>query len=271
MMTAWVFDVDGVITNIEQEKITEPIILEFLIKTLEKGEPIALNTGRGMDWVEEIVLNPLKSKISNQEILHNFFVVAESGGIRATFDRNGSLKVLFNDSFKIPPELDRKVRKLVAEKYSRSMRYEDKKTMSTTKIKEGTSFEKFHEDQKMITKDLQEIIDSSQLKDRLKVDTSTIGTNIMFRSLGKDRGAEIILEWLSERKIKPQRFVAFGDSFKSDVPMAEELHSQGFSVDFVYVGEENIDTSKYPFTIKQTQAKFGKGTLEFLKGLTFSS
>lgn len=262
-----VMDADGVITDIEQEKVTEPTILESIIKILEKGEPVALNTGRGIDWVENTVLNPLKARISNQEILQNLFVVAESGGISGSFDKEGSLSISIDESLKMPIDLDQKVRELVEEKYSQSMRYEDKKTMITTKIQEGTSIGEFHKDQQEIAKDLQKLIDSYGFTDKFKVDVSTIGTNIMHKTTGKDKGVELILNWLLERGIKPQRFIALGDSFRSDIPMAQELHSQGLTVEFVYVGKRNIDTSQYPFPIKQTQNKFEKGTLEFLQSL----
>lgn len=227
---AWIFDVDGVITNIEKEEITEPLILDYLVQILEKGEPVALNTGRGLDWVESTVLNPLKAKISNQEILQNLFVVAESGGIQAIFNEDGSIDPQIDDSLKMPTVLDQKVRDLLQEKYSQSMRYEDKKTMITTKIKEGTSVEEFNKDQQEITKDLQKFIDSYGFTDKFKVDVSTIGTNIMHKTTGKDKGAELILEWISKRKIKPQRFIAFGDSIP-DIPMAEKINEAGHPVE----------------------------------------
>lgn len=269
--TAWVFDIDGVITNIKKEIITEPLILNLIIKILEKGEPVAFNTGRGIDWTQTTTLNPLVNKISNKHLLKNLFTSAESGGVSAIFAENGSLDIKIDESLKMPNDLDQKVRELVNEKYSKTMRYEDKKTMSTTKIKEGTSIEDYHKDQKEIAKDLQKIIDSSKSPVQLKVDVSTIGTAIMYETAGKDKGVELILEWLSDREIQPQKFITFGDSISSDILMAQEIYSQGFSVEFVYVGEENIDTSNYPFPIKQTKNKFEKGTLEFLESLRYNT
>ena len=266
MNTVWVFDVDGVIVNIEKEIITEPFILNSIIKILEKGEVVALNTGRGIDWTLETVLNPLKSKITNPAILKNLFISSESGGITATFDKNGSLQVTTDDSLKIPRDLDKKVRELVTRKYSKSMRYENKKTMSTTKIKEGTSIEKFQEDQETMIGDLQRIINSSNLRGRLKVDISTIGTNIMYKRTGKDLGIELILKWLKDMGIKPEKFIAFGDS-ASDIPMAEKLYENGCDLKFVFVGGKNKIQRKAPYKIHTTESLFDKGTVEFLKSL----
>ena len=261
--TAWIFDVDGVITDIEKEEITEPLILGHLVQILERGEPIAFNTGRGIDWVESTVLNPLKAKISNQEILQNLFVVAESGGIQAIFNEDGSMNLQIDDSLKMPTVLDQKVLDLLQEKYSQSMRYEAKKTMITTKIKEGTSVEEFHKDQQEIAKDLQRLIDSYGFTDKFKVDISTIGTNIMHKTTGKDKGSELILEWISKRKIKPQRFIAFGDSIP-DIPMAEKINEAGHPVELVYVGKNKLPKDNYPFKITRTQNSYDKGAVEFL-------
>lgn len=260
----WVFDVDGIITDIGREKVTEPYILDFIIKILEKGESVAFNTGRGIDWVKNTVLIPLKDKIIHPNILSNLFVVAEGGGIKAVFNQDESLNIDIDKSLKMPADLDQEVKKLVKKKYSQTMRYESKKTMITTKIKEGTPIEKYREDQSRIAEDLQRLINAFGADREMKVDLSTIGANIMYKNTGKNRGIELILEWLLERNINPQKYIAFGDSFESDIAMAQELHSRGLPVEFIYVGEENIDISKYPFPIKITQNKFEKGTLEYL-------
>lgn len=265
---AWIFDVDGVITDIEKEKITTPLILDSLVKILERGEPVAFNTGRGMDWVTNTVLVPLKSEISNQEILQNLFVVAESGGVSGTFDKERSLNVNIDESLKVPPALDQDVKDLVQKKYSQSMRYEDKKTMITTKILEGYPVNDYHIHQQKIISNLQKLIDSYDLADQLKVDESTIGTNIMYKTAGKDRGVELILEWLSRRKIRPQKFIVFGDS-SSDIPMAKKLNENNYNVELVYVGKNKLPKDNYPFKIIRTQNPYTNGTVEFLKTLSF--
>lgn len=267
MNTAWIFDVDGTVTNLEKEVVTEPQILDIIIKILKKDEPVAINTGRGINWVQETVLIPLENKAANRNILRNLFIVAESGGITAVFNQKGSLRIKINKSLKMPHDLDQKVRKLVQTKYSKTMRYESKKTMITTKIKEGTLVAEYSKGQLMLVKDLQKLIYISAKRDELMIDTSTIGTSVMHVTAGKDKGVELVLEWLLKNKIKPQKFITFGDSFSSDLPMAEKLHQKGKAVTFVYVGKENIDVSKYPFKIHLTEEKFEKGTLEYLQSL----
>lgn len=261
-----IFDIDGVITNLEKEIVTEPLILDFIINILEKGQPIAFNTGRGIDWTIKTVLNPLINKINNKQILTNLFVVAESGGITAEFDQNGTLKINVDYSLKMPKKMEQKVKELVKQKYSETTRDEDKQTMITTKIKEGTPLEKYHQDQLKLVEDFKNLIKDFRMENLMKVDLSTIGTNILYQSAGKGKGTELILSWLAEKNFNPYKFIDFGDS-ESDAPMTEKLYEEKLYVEFVYVGEEKIDTSKYPFPIIIPQNKFEKGTLEYLQSL----
>jgi hydroxymethylpyrimidine pyrophosphatase-like HAD family hydrolase len=67
-MKAWLFDVDGVLTNPQEKKIVESKIIEFLIKILSSGELIGLNTGRSLEFVEKEVLEPLQNHLQKPEL-----------------------------------------------------------------------------------------------------------------------------------------------------------------------------------------------------------
>ena len=267
-----IFDVDGVITDPQEKRVTEPEILDQIINRLEKGEPVTLNTGRSIQWVKDRVLNPLIEKVKDRNILQNLFAVGEKGGTWAEFDGQGNLIENKDDNISVPDDLKNEIRNLINNKYSDSMFYDESKlTMVSTEMKDGHSLEDYKEKQKMLSSELQEILNDNSIDEKFKVDPTTIATDVENKFVGKHFAVRRIIEWVKKRGISPQRYIAFGDSFKSDVPMAEEFHSQGLPVEFVYVGQEDIDTSKYPFAIKQTQAKFGNGTLEFLKRLTLGS
>jgi hydroxymethylpyrimidine pyrophosphatase-like HAD family hydrolase len=261
-----IFDIDGVITNLQKETLTEPTILDYIIKILEKGEPVALNTGRGIDWTQTIILNFLKNKAKNINILGNLFVVAENGGIKASFNQDGYLDIEINNSMKMPQDIDQDVRELIEKKYFKNMRRENKETMITAKIKEGTLIKDYAKLQKKLVNDLQTIINTHALSNNVKIQLTTIGTDIIHRIAGKDRGIELILKWLLRKGITPQKFITFGDN-KSDIPMAEKLFEEKRSVELIYVGKDDIDTAKYRFPVIITKNKFEKGTLEFLKTL----
>jgi len=55
--TAWIFDVDGVITNNETRTVVETEILQIIIAMLKNDQPVALNTGRSLAWTIENVVN----------------------------------------------------------------------------------------------------------------------------------------------------------------------------------------------------------------------
>lgn len=270
--TVWIFDVDGVITNPSEKRITEPEILDQIVEKLESGEPVALNTGRSLAWIIDRVINPLLGKVKNKKSLQNFFAVGEKGGTWVKFDENRQLQQYRDKSISVPQALQEKVRKMINSELSESMFYDEtKETMISTEMKDGYSVEEYTKQQQALNKKLQELIDQEGLAEKLKVDPTTIATDIENKRVGKGFAVKRAIEWLRNKAIKPQLYVTFGDSFSSDISMAQELHSQGLPVELVYVGKENIDSSAFPFTIHQTQAKFEKGTLEFLKGSAFRS
>ena len=45
-MTAWIFDLDGVLVHLETHKVVEHEIIDFILKRLIIGEPIILISGR---------------------------------------------------------------------------------------------------------------------------------------------------------------------------------------------------------------------------------
>lgn len=265
---AWIFDVDGVITNPSEKRITEPEILDQIIKRLENGEPVALNTGRSLVWMIDRVINPLIEKVKDKKILQNLSAVGEKGGIRVEFDENGQMQQYKDESISVPQALQEKVRKLITDEFSESMFYDaTKETMISTEMKDGYPVDGYTKQQQGLNIKLQGLVDQEGLAEQLKVDPTTIATDIENKFVGKGFAVKRIIEWVKRKGIIPQRYIAFGDSFSSDMPMAQEIHSQRLPVEFVYAGKENIDTTAFPFTIHQTKAKFEKGTLEFLKAL----
>ena len=265
---AWIFDVDGPITNPKEKRITEPEILDSLTQKLEINEAVVLNTGRSLTWMTDRVINPLLEKIKDKKCLQNFFASGEKGGAWITFDKNGQMQHHKDDSISTPLSLQQQVRDIIETSYRDTMFYDDtKETMISTEMKDGYSIEKYSKQQEELVIKLQNLINKSYSDRQFKVDPTTIATDIENKYVGKHFAIKRIQQWLKEKDINPQKYVAFGDSFKSDIPMAEELNSQNLPVKFVYVGSENIDASKYPFPIETTKNKFVNGTLEFLKSL----
>lgn len=264
---AWLFDVDGVITNPEQKRVTEPKILDEIAKRLEKGEPVALVTGRSIDFMKDRVISPLKKKIADPNLLQNFLAMGEKGGVWITYE-NGQPQEHIDDHISVPQDLKDQVRGLIEEEFSDLMFYDEtKKTMISTEMKDNTSVENYHKRQTELNRKLEELVVSHGLQSKLEVDPTTIATDIQDKNVGKDFAARRVLDWLKQRNIKPQNFITVGDS-RSDLPMAQEIHSQGLAVTFVFVGKEvdrdYIREQSLPFPVSFPQNTYEKGTLEFL-------
>lgn len=261
----WIFDGDGVITNPQEKRITEPEILDQIINRLEKGEPVALNTGRSIEWVKKHVLNPLLKKIQDKKFLRYFLIVGEKGGTWAEFDHQGNLIENKDDAISVPKDIQNEVRNLINSEYSDSMFFDESKlTMVSTEMKDGYSLDDYKSKQKNLFEQFQELLIRKNVTDKFKVDPTTIAVDIENKFVGKNFAVKKIIEWVKRKGIETQRYISFGDSFSSDIPMAEEINSQNLPVEFIYVGKENINISAFPFMIHQTKAKFEKGTLEFL-------
>lgn len=264
--TAWIFDVDGVITNPQEKKITEPKILEEIIKRLKLKEPVALNTGRSLSWMIEKVINPLIGIVSDKTILTNFFAVGEKGGTWLEFNNQGKFKEYKDDNISIPDNVKDLIRNLIKDKYADSMFYDESKlTMISTEMNYGHNLENYKRRQEEISDEFKKLLIDQKLNEKFKIDPTTIATDIENKFVGKHFAVKRIIDWIKNKGFEVQKYVAFGDSFRSDIPMAEEINSQGLPVEFIYVGNENVESSEYSFPIRQTKAKFGAGTLEFLK------
>ncbi|MEX2012991.1 MAG: HAD-IIB family hydrolase, partial [Candidatus Levyibacteriota bacterium] len=263
--TAWFFDVDGVLTNPEV-KIANPEILSEIARMLGKGDPVALVTGRSVDFMRDRVIAPLKGILSSPNLLRNFLAVGEKGGAWISYDGNGEEEENIDSDISVTQELVEKVKNLIDEEFSDVMFFDGtKKTMISTEMNDGEDLEKYHRSQQMLKKKLEQLVDQSGMKDRLDIDPTTIATDIQSKHVGKDFAARRVMEWLSSRKINPLQFVTIGDS-KSDIPMAQEVHDQGFSVTMVFVGKpQDVANLQTPFPLIKTANLYEKGTLEYLQ------
>jgi hydroxymethylpyrimidine pyrophosphatase-like HAD family hydrolase len=261
-----IFDVDGVIANPQNKKVTEPEILDYIIQRLEKNEPIAFNTGRSLVWLVDRILKPILEKIKHKKILQNFFASGEKGGTWITFGNDDAIQYHKDKTISVPISLQRKVKNLINLEFLDSMFYDEtKETMMTAEMKDNYEIEKFTERQTDLNKKLHKLIIEENLDKRFKIDPTIVATDIESKYVGKGFAIERILKWLKEKNIEPQKFITFGDSL-SDIPMPQMLHKIGKIVEFIYVGKSEIKQS-YPFPIRQTKESYEKGTAEALKAL----
>lgn len=264
--TAWIFDIDGVVTNPSDKKVNEPQILVHIANALKKDQPVAFNTGRSSSWLNERVINPLLEMIEDKSILRNFFAITEKGSCWLTFGNNGKMEKHVDKSISVPVSLQQEVKELVLKNYANSIFYdESKQTMISSEMINGLPIEEFQKGQQRLIADLNKILQQNNLLDTVKVDSTTIATDIESKHVGKAFATELILELLKKKGIKPKQFIAFGDS-PSDIAMAEKLREKNLTFTFIFVDDKGqLKGREHPFPIVFTKDKFDKGTLEFLK------
>lgn len=261
-MNAWFFDVDGVIVD-PVTKITDERILKHILKLLEKGDFVALNTGRSFPRTEKKILTPLIKIAQDLSILKNMFIVCEKGNVLGTWNKNAWEKRILDDP--LPDAFSEKMKK-VADEFSDSMFFDDsKETMITFEMHEGFDVQKFGKIIEELEQKVKNIVQSPEFADiELRIDPSHIALDIQYEDAGKHLGAERIEDFMLEHSIKPKLIYMLGDS-PSDSEMAEELQGS-YVVRFIYVGDEKkLDRSNLTCDVLFTKSKYTAGTLEFLE------
>ena len=280
---ALLLDIDGVVTDPSEKRITNQALLDIFVTRLQREEIVSFNSGRALSWIEKEVLGPLQQKLQEnglpRALLRYVIAVAEKGGARITYSESGEKQIFIDPNIRIPDGLHEQIQSLLKGGYtdaetglhtdfSTMFADDEKQTMATIEMKNGEN----HDDQspfkkqQTVLKDALKHILASNLWDReFTVDATTVATDIENKSVGKAYGVHQILEMLGQRNISVGEFFAFGDSI-SDIEMAEELTKQGQKVTFVYVGQGNPWQNKHlPFPIDTEYAgAFHEGTVAYL-------
>ncbi len=263
-----IFDVDGVLTDPVRKEITTPEGIKAIAERLQRGEPVILNTGRAVDFVRAKIIKPLVGALGNRTLLRNVLAVGEKGAVVMYFDNNGNEQLVVDETISIPAHIQAEARRITEEQYGDSMFFDDtKRTMVSIEMHDRYDLSKFQEAQKKLITELEALINTPEFKNRLRVDPSTIATDIQDVAVGKALGVRKALWWLGEKNVSPKEFLTFGDS-QGDLAMAEELARLGKPTRFVFVGEPNkLKAENAQFPIVQTSDKYERGVAEFLKQL----
>jgi hydroxymethylpyrimidine pyrophosphatase-like HAD family hydrolase len=262
---AWIFDVDGVITNPKEKKVTEVGLIDAIADRLKNGEIVTLNTGRSLSWMMDRVIKPIEESVGDKRSLDKFLAVGEKGGALLSF-QNGEWVTYIDERISVPESLQTYIRGLIDAEFQDSMFYDESKlTMISTEMVDGHSIPDFTQKQHALVSRMQEILAKTEYQNLdLKIDPTTIATDIQNTHVGKHLGARRIEDWLKDKNIKPQHILTIGDS-QSDTEMAEELQDE-YSVDFVFVGEPSkLNSDKLKNNPIFTVKRFCEGTLEFLQ------
>ena len=235
---AKLFDIDGVITNPKEKKVLYPEILDMIRIDLKSGLPIALNTGRSIEWIDSTFLREFEENFGDDKSgLANLVVIGEFGGTWATYDTDGNRQDGQVASLTVPETLVDEVDALVKNRFGETMFVDKtKKTMISIEMHDGHELDPFKEQQKLLSDTLYELLRTHGIT-ALEVHNDTIATNVRSHYVGKDVGTGRFLEFLRERGIQTKKYKAYGDS-EGDLAMAEHLAMRGENVDMVYLGSK---------------------------------
>jgi hydroxymethylpyrimidine pyrophosphatase-like HAD family hydrolase len=267
---AYLFDVDGPLTDPNERRVTEPELLTIVAEKLKSGEPVGLNTGRSAEWVMKRFLEPLRSELDDPADLENFIVIGEKGGTWVTFDKDGEAEPGQSGQLEVPDDVRQSVLDLIEQnpEYREVMTVDNRRdTMLSIIMNKGVDIDEFDLRRATLGEEIRQILEANDVDDTFAVDYTTIAIDIENRHVGKDVGSERFLEFLRVREVRPEHFVAFGDSV-SDIEMADELERKGQDVTFVYVGQGDVtngDSRKYEIV---QEPGFSSGTLRYLKNLS---
>jgi HAD superfamily hydrolase (TIGR01484 family) len=258
-MDAWIFDVDGVITNSISRKVENTQLVDKLSEMLKKGERIAFITGRTSAWVESNA-----TSFFPKDLLNMIFVSSEFSAV-IVFHENGEQIKSVNKEAIIPEEIKKKAMK-IAEEYKDFIAHEEKEVILSFRMTKGVNFTQFKKCQKELVDKLETLVKDSKIDDKFEVQFDRIGTNIRRIGIDKYFAVATFLNWLGKKGIHPNNFTVFGDSH-SDLEMGKELLVQNKKFTFVYVGED-LDKKNSDFPIIKTVKHYDEGTLEYLESGT---
>lgn len=260
------FDVDGVLTDPVRKEVTILTGLEEIADRLRRGQPIVLNTGRAVDFVQEKIVTHLEKMFVDKTPFQNMVVIGEKGAVIMQFDHEGKGLLSVDETISVPTQIQTSARSIVENQFKNSMFFDEtKRTMVSIEMHDGYNLENFQAEQQKLIPVLEKLVASASALTKLNVDPTTIATDVQSATVGKAFGARRALAWLEEKKIEPKEFVTFGDS-QSDLPMAEELVRLNKRTRFVFVGEPeklNVDNARFP--IIKTNNRYEQGVGEFLK------
>jgi len=270
-MIAYIFDVDGVITNPQTRTIRYPELVSEIVKILENQNPVAFITGRALPWLKERLLSDFQAyiKINNLEktILDNIFISGEFGGCNITFN-NGSSKETINSSLSLNPELVKRLSETAKQFSDIVFVDQDKQTEFSVEMKQRVTVTQFAKRKHEIALAFNKIVEDLKLQKIVEVHEDRIAINIKSKVSNKKLSTRQFLDWLKVKNLKPEKILAFGDTI-SDLEIAELLKEDNLNFEFIYTSNPNEIRDKTNFPVTFTIEEFGKetdeGTLRYLK------
>lgn len=263
----YLFDVDGVITDPVEKKVTEPELIDLISSQFENGNIVTFNTGRSTTWAINNIFPILQGRVG-ESAFENFFIVGEKGGSWAEY-KDGEWVHGRDESLSIPNSLREDIELLAQNPEIASIcaNLDPKESMYSLEMLNGMDISSYQNRRKPLVDKLQQLLEKHNLIEEFKVDPTTIAIDIESKHVGKHLGARRILDWVDKKHIRANEYIVVGDSV-SDMKMGDHIHSKGLVVKAGFVGGQGIvNPSDFPYPVYVSNKQYGKGTVEFLKSL----
>jgi len=260
--SVYIFDVDGVLNNLE---IYQPDrrVLGQIAALLDAEVFVAINTGRGYDWVHNNVVQPLQRALRTPESATRLFAAVEMGGLGVEFVHGIERRI--PSAFSLSQQQIALVRHIFDQHpgYSNKIHWYEKESMATIDKNSDTTLDAFRPIQKKLTTILQEAFKGQHVK----VANSNDAIDVQAPEAGKWAGAQLIYEWLRRAtNIQHDHFVCFGDSIV-DYEMARFFAEQSHDTVFVCTGPVFFEQSSlHPgVELLKAQSPYNEGTYQYLR------
>lgn len=269
-MYAYIFDIDGVISDIHQRRITHPELTQRIISLLQ-NHTVALISGRGLQWIQERItskfLEYIQSKNLNESLLDNLYVSGEFGGCQMVF-KHGKPQKIVNANIRLDSDLIIRATE-ISNRFSDIVFIDqEKQTQFTVEMLQNITIDQFAKKENGMALAYQKIVDELKLSSIIEVNQDRIGINIRYKILNKLFATKKFLDWMKSMNFLIDKFKVFGDS-PSDLEIGDELKKRGLSFDFIYVGNPADIKREMEFepifTTKNFDKGLSEGTLEYLK------
>lgn len=190
-MKAWIFDVDGVITNLATRKVEHPQIIQQIVGKLEAGEPVGIITGRARPWLSNRVLGEIEKQTKSQD-LSNLFASPEFGAITINY-KEGKRVENIDKALLIPSSLIDACRSIAGSYKDVFYVDEEKITHFTLAVHKGIDENVFRAKQIELVEKLSELVTKLGLGDKIEVHHDSIAINVKNKKLNKHLATQKLL------------------------------------------------------------------------------
>ncbi len=263
-----IFDIDGVLNNPTEKKISQELIGKIRLALFE-GEIVSFNTGRSVEWVIDNILNPLAASGLPAELLRRMCVVAEKGCCWIEW-HEGAFAYYRSSALSVPEHVRRALTGVV-EQFEPAVFEIDRSKNGIFTIeftpRAGKAVEKeyeiFQHEKVTWAKQIETILRELDVRQFL-VDITTIAIDVQHSELGKGLGTARIVEFCKRNDLKLNSVMCFGDR-RGDLEMASELLREGTSAQYVHVGDEKTLNGDHPRVYLAGAPLFDRATVRVLE------